>query len=106
MSRHLDTIARLQDAVHRQGPRAREDRLGLDTRHAHAAGENLEGIVDRVMAQITGRIDLGPLQRLGATRSTRGRPPTPHLGHGQIDPELILEICRQAGAPDRGRDAG
>ncbi|WP_198169095.1 deoxyribonuclease IV [Herbidospora daliensis] len=97
MTRHLDTIARLWDAV---TAKAREpEKIGfcLDTCHAHAAGEDLDGIVDRVMA-ITGRIDLVHCNDSrdafdsGADRHT-------NLGHGQIDPELILEICRQAGAP-------
>ena len=48
----LDTLARLWDVVGDTG-------LGfcLDTCHAHAGGEELDGIVDRVKA-ITGRIDL------------------------------------------------
>jgi deoxyribonuclease-4 len=52
MARWLDTIARLWEHV-------ADSRLGfcLDTCHFHAGGEDLDGIVDRVLA-VTGRIDL------------------------------------------------
>ena len=52
MARRFDRLARLWDAVGEFG-------VGfcLDTCHAHAGGEELDGIVDRVLA-ITGRIDL------------------------------------------------
>jgi deoxyribonuclease-4 len=52
MARRLETVARLWEHVGDFG-------LGfcLDTCHAHAGGEELDGVVDRVKA-ITGRIDL------------------------------------------------
>src|ERR687892_1771991 len=52
MARRLDTLARLWERIGDTG-------LGfcLDTCHAHAGGEELDGIVDRVKS-ITGRIDL------------------------------------------------
>ena len=52
MARRFDRLAQLWDAVGEFG-------VGfcLDTCHAHAGGEDLGGIVDRVLA-ITGRIDL------------------------------------------------
>ena len=52
MARTFDRLARLWDAVGDFGPG-----FVLDTCHAWAAGEDLEGIVERVLA-ITGRVDL------------------------------------------------
>ena len=56
MARRLERIAQLWDAV---GAAKGGDTVGfcLDTCHAHAGGEELVGLVDRVKA-ITGRIDL------------------------------------------------
>jgi deoxyribonuclease-4 len=91
MARHFDRLARLWDAVGDYG-------LGfcLDTCHAHAGGEDLAGIVDRVKA-ITGRIDLVHANNSrdafdsGADRHAA-------LESGEIDPELIAEVCRSAGS--------
>ncbi len=91
MARHFDRLARLWDAVGEFG-------LGLclDTCHAHAGGEDLAGIVDRVKA-ITGRIDLvhannsRDLFDSGADRHA-------NLASGEIDPTLIVEVCRAAGS--------
>ncbi|MCW2541560.1 MAG: deoxyribonuclease [Frankiales bacterium] len=52
MARHLESIARLWDAIGEYDPG-----FCLDTCHAHAGGEDLDGLVERVKA-ITGRIDL------------------------------------------------
>jgi deoxyribonuclease IV len=90
--RRLDALARLWDAVGDYG-------VGfcLDTCHAHAGGEDLVGIVDRVKA-ITGRIDL-----IHANDSKdgfdSGRDRHDNLGHGKIDPELLVAAVRAAGAP-------
>lgn len=69
----------------------------LDTCHAHAGGEKLNGIVDRVLA-ITGRIDL-----VHANDSkddfNSGRDRHTNFGTGQIDPALIVDIIRRADAP-------
>src|SRR5690606_20944008 len=90
--RRFDALARLWDAVGEFGAG-----FCLDTCHAHAAGEDLAGIVDRVLA-ITGRIDLvhandsrDPFNS-GADRHD-------NIGKGHIDPQLIIEVVRQAGAP-------
>ncbi|MDT4920556.1 MAG: deoxyribonuclease [Pseudonocardiales bacterium] len=91
MARHLDRLAQLWDAVGDYG-------LGfcLDTCHAHAGGEDLAGIVERVRA-ITGRIDLVHANNSrdafdsGADRHAA-------LESGEIDPELIAEVCRAAGS--------
>ena len=91
MARHFDTIARLWDAI--------GDRVGfcLDTCHAHAAGEDLAGAVERIRA-ITGRIDLvhcnDSKDPLGS-----GRDRHEHLGSGTIPPEMLAEVVRDAGAP-------
>ena len=91
-ARRFDALARLWDAVGEFG-------VGfcLDTCHAHAGGEDLVGIVDRVKA-ITGRIDL-----IHANDSRdefdSGRDRHDNLGSGSIDPDLIVAVVRAAGAP-------
>jgi deoxyribonuclease-4 len=91
-ARRLDALARLWDAVGEF-----DAGFCLDTCHAHAGGEDLLGIVDRVKA-ITGRIDL-----IHANDSRDGfdsrRDRHDNIGHGQIDPELIVAVIRAAGAP-------
>ena len=52
IARRFDKLARLWDAIGEFGPG-----FCLDTCHAYAGGEELVGIVERVLA-ITGRIDL------------------------------------------------
>jgi deoxyribonuclease-4 len=91
-ARRFDALARLWDAVGEFGAG-----FCLDTCHAHAGGEELLGIVDRVKA-ITGRIDL-----IHANDSRdafdSGADRHDNLGHGQIDPDLIIAVIRAAGAP-------
>jgi deoxyribonuclease-4 len=93
MARSLDGIARLWDAI--------GDAPGvgfcLDTCHAHAAGEDLADVVDRVKA-ITGRVDLvhGNNSR---DEAGSGRDRHAPLETGQIDPALIVSVIRAAGAP-------
>jgi deoxyribonuclease IV len=92
MARRLDRLARLWDVIG-------DFDIGfcLDTCHAHAGGEELVGLVDRVKA-ITGRIDLvhandsrDPFDS-GADRHA-------NIRSGQIDPEAIVAVCAAAGAP-------
>jgi len=91
-ARRFDALARLWDAIG-------EFDVGfcLDTCHAHAAGEDLLGIVDRVKA-ITGRIDLihanGSKDGFGT-----GRDRHENLRQGMIDPELVVATIRAADAP-------
>jgi deoxyribonuclease-4 len=91
-ARRFDALARLWDAVG-------EYDVGfcLDTCHAHAGGEDLLDIVERVKA-ITGRIDL-----IHANNSRdgfdSGRDRHDNLTAGEIDPELIVAVIRAAGAP-------
>jgi deoxyribonuclease IV len=92
MARHFDTIARLWDHI-------ADFDLGfcLDTCHAHAAGEELLDAVDRIRA-ITGRIDLVHCND-SKDEAGSGRDRHEHLGHGQIDPELLVAVVRSADAP-------
>lgn len=92
MARRLDRIARLWEALD-----GFDVGFVLDTCHAHAAGEDLVDVVDRVRA-ITGRIDL---VHCNDSRDAFGSGADRHanLGDGQIDPELILAVVRAAGAP-------
>ena len=92
MARRLDRIARLWDALD-----GFDVGFCLDTCHAHAGGEDLADVVDRVKA-ITGRIDL---IHCNDSRDAFGSGADRHanLGKGTIDPELIVAVCRAAGAP-------
>jgi Endonuclease IV len=92
MARKLERIARLWEALD-----GFDVGFCLDTCHAHAGGEPLADIVDRVKA-ITGRIDL---IHCNDSRDTfdSGADRHANLGRGHIDPELILAVCRAAGAP-------
>ena len=91
-ARRLDAIARLWDAVG-------EYDVGfcLDTCHAHAGGEELDGIVDRVKA-ITGRIDLVHAND-SKDRADSGRDRHENLGKGQIDLDALVGVVQAAGAP-------
>lgn len=92
MARTFDAIARLWDAIG-------DADIGfcLDTCHAHAAGEDLHGIVDRIKA-ITGRVDLvhanGSRDPFGSGRDRHA-----NFSEGEIDPDLIVGVARSAGTP-------
>ena len=90
MARHLDAIDRLWDAIGEYEPG-----FCLDTCHAHAGGEDLSGIVDRVLA-ITGRIDL---VHANDSRDTfdSGADRHTNFGTGFIKPDAIAEIVKLAG---------
>jgi len=96
MARHLDRIARVWDAI---GDAEGADRVGfcLDTCHAHAGGEDLAGLVERVRA-ITGRIDL---VHANDSRDAFGSGADRHtnLGTGQLDPEALVAVVADADAP-------
>ncbi|HEX8628107.1 MAG TPA: deoxyribonuclease IV [Catenuloplanes sp.] len=91
-ARRFDALARLWEAIG-------EFDVGfcLDTCHAHAGGEALVDVVDRVKA-ITGRIDL-----IHANDSKdpfdSGRDRHDNLGHGMIEPDAVVAVVRAAGAP-------
>ncbi len=90
MARTFDRLGRLWDAVGDFGPG-----FVLDTCHAWAAGEDLEGIVDRVRA-VTGRVDL---VHANSSRDAAGSGADRHANYdsGTIDPELVAAACREAG---------
>ena len=96
VARRFDALAGLWDTV---AEHKVDIEIGFcfDTCHAHAAGEELSGAVDRVLA-IVGRIDLLHANDsrdppgTGADRHTR-------LGDGQIDPDGLRSMIRAAGPP-------
>ncbi|WDZ85986.1 deoxyribonuclease IV [Micromonospora cathayae] len=91
-ARKLDALARLWDALD-----GYDVGFCLDTCHAHAGGEELLDLVDRVKA-VTGRIDL-----IHANNSKdafdSGRDRHDNLADGTIDPELLVALIRAADAP-------
>ena len=93
MARRLEAIARLWDAI------GHFDNVGfcLDTCHAHAGGEDLLTVVERVKA-ITGRIDL---VHCNDSRDAFGSGADRHanLGEGSIDPAVLVAVVAAAGAP-------
>jgi deoxyribonuclease-4 len=93
MARHLDAIARLWDAI------GGFDNVGfcLDTCHAHAGGEQLVDVVERVLA-ITGRIDL---VHCNDSRDAfdSGADRHANLGEGQIDVDVLVAVVSKAGCP-------
>ncbi|MEO6713301.1 MAG: deoxyribonuclease IV [Mycobacteriales bacterium] len=94
IARRFDMLARLWDVI----PQTAYD-VGfcLDTCHAHAGGEELVGIVDRVLS-ITGRIDLVHANdSKDAVNSGRDR--HENFGSGQIDPQALVDVVRLADAP-------
>jgi deoxyribonuclease-4 len=90
MARRFDQLALLWDAIGEFGPG-----FCLDTCHAFAGGEDLAGIVDRVLA-ITGRIDL-----IHANDSRdafdSGADRHANFGAGSIEPAEIAAIVKAAG---------
>ena len=69
----------------------------LDTCHAWAGGEPLEGLVERVMA-VTGRIDLVHANNSRDPFNSR-RDRHANLKSGEIPPDLLADVVRDAGAP-------
>jgi deoxyribonuclease-4 len=96
MARRLDRIGRLWEAVN---DTEYADRVGLclDTCHAHAGGEELVGIVERVKA-LTGRVDL---VHANDSRDAFGSGADRHanFGEGQLEVDDLLDVVRAAGAP-------
>ncbi len=89
MARRFDRLARLWDAIGEFGPG-----FCLDTCHAYAGGEELDDVVDRVVA-ITGRVDLVHANNSrddfdsGADRHA-------NFTVGTIDPQLIAHVAGAA----------
>ena len=97
MARSLDAIARLWDAVSAAAGDGGEVGFCLDTCHAYSAGIDLADAVDRIKA-ITGRIDL---VHCNNSRDEFGSGADRHanFGSGTIDPAVLLDVVRAAGAP-------
>ncbi|MFD9889559.1 deoxyribonuclease IV [Amycolatopsis sp. NPDC059027] len=94
MTRDLDTIARLWDKVGEFGAG-----FCFDTCHAFAAGWDLADAVEKIKA-ITGRIDLVHLNNSrDEFGSTRDRHANVVGGDGTIDPDVLVAVARDAGAP-------
>jgi deoxyribonuclease-4 len=93
VARHFDRVGRLWETLD-----GIETPFGfcLDTCHTHAAGEKLDDAVARIVA-ITGRIDLVHLND-SKDEFGSGRDRHENLGHGAIEPALLLEVVRGAGA--------
>ncbi len=96
MARRLDRIALMWDAI---GAAPGSDNVGfcLDTCHAHAGGEELADIVDRVVA-ITGRIDL---VHANDSRDTfdSGADRHANFGDGNIAADALVHVVSAADAP-------
>ncbi|WBB78343.1 deoxyribonuclease IV [Micromonospora sp. WMMD882] len=91
-ARRLDALARLWDALD-----GYDVGFCLDTCHAHAGGEELLDLVDRVKA-VTGRIDLVHANNSKDAFGS-GRDRHDNLAAGAIDPELLVAVIRAADAP-------
>ena len=98
MARRLDRVARLWEVLEDRVDGAVLAKVGfcLDTCHAHAGGEELAGVVDRVKA-ITGRIDL---VHANDSRDAfdSGADRHANFGSGAIDGDEIVAVVAAAGA--------
>jgi deoxyribonuclease IV len=99
MARRLDRIARLWEVFGDRLDPSVLDKVGfvLDACHAHAGGEELAGIVDRVKAA-TGRVDL---VHANDSRDAfdSGADRHANLGQGQIDGADLVALVTAASAP-------
>jgi len=99
MARRLDRVARLWEVFEDRVDPEVMTSIGfcLDTCHAHAGGEELAGVVDRVKA-VTGRIDL---VHANDSRDTfdSGADRHANFGSGLIDGDDLLAVVAAAGAP-------
>ena len=91
MARRFDRLARLWDAVGDFGAG-----FCLDTCHAYAGGEDLDGIVERVRA-ITGRIDLVHANN-SRDAFDSGADRHANFDAGTIDAAVLADVCRAAGS--------
>ncbi|MGH3472719.1 MAG: deoxyribonuclease IV [Nocardioidaceae bacterium] len=96
MARKLERITKLWDAI---GVASGSESVGfcLDTCHAHSAGEDLPGLVERVRA-ITGRVDLVHAND-SRDEFDSGADRHANIGAGTLATEDLLGVVRAAGAP-------
>lgn len=92
IARELDNYARLWEAIG-----SREVGVCIDTCHAWAAGEDLDTVVDRIVAA-TGKIDLVHCNDSRDPHDSR-RDRHTNLGKGEIPEELLIAVVSSAGAP-------
>ncbi|MDR0436414.1 MAG: deoxyribonuclease IV [Propionibacteriaceae bacterium] len=96
MTRHIDSIARLWQ---RLSAAKAFDKVGfcLDTAHAFASGAELETVVSQLVP-IVGQIGLIHCND-SQTAAGSGADRHANLGTGQIPPDELLAVVRQAQAP-------
>jgi deoxyribonuclease IV len=96
VARRVDALAQLWEVVSNAKTEV-EVGFCFDTCHAHAAGEDLSDVVERVLA-IVGKIDL---LHANDSRDPAGTGADRHanLGAGQIDPDALTAMIRAAGPP-------
>jgi deoxyribonuclease IV len=92
MTRRFDVVGRLWE--HLDGF---DVGFCLDTCHTHAAGEELATAVERIRS-LTGRIDLVHVND-SKDEAGCGRDRHTNLGQGTIDPDLLVAVVTDAGAP-------
>ena len=90
MTRHVDTIARLWEHLD-----VYDVGFCFDTCHAHAAGEDLDDVVERVL-KATGRIDL---VHANGSRDKAGSGADRHanFADGQLGADAVIDMVRAAG---------
>jgi deoxyribonuclease IV len=96
VAKKVEDLARLWDAI----AKTKTDvTVGMcfDTCHAHAAGEDLSTVVERIIA-ITGKIDLVHCND-SKDKAGRGRDRHTNLGAGKIDPDAMRHMLAAAKAP-------
>lgn len=96
MARRLERIEMLWEAI-QSASGAENVGFCLDTCHAHAGGQELTGLVQRIKG-ITGRIDL---LHVNDSRDAfdSGADRHANLGEGHCDADGIVDVVRAAGAP-------
>jgi deoxyribonuclease-4 len=94
-----DTIGDLGEAPSGNGDGQGAGQIGfcLDTCHAYAGGDDLATVVDRVKA-VTGRIDLVHCNN-SRDEFGSGRDRHAPIESGEIEPAMLLDVVRAAGAP-------
>ncbi len=99
LARLWDTIGDLGEAPPGNGDGQGAGQIGfcLDTCHAYAGGDELATVVDRVKA-ITGRIDLVHCNN-SRDEFGSGRDRHAPIESGEIEPAMLLDVVRAAGAP-------
>ncbi len=96
VAKRVEDIARLWDAIAKTST---DVTVGMcfDTCHAHAAGEDLTTVIERILA-ITGKIDLVHCND-SKDEAGRGRDRHTNLGAGKIDPDAMRHMLVAADSP-------